>query len=82
MCRQKFLKKYEEKWDAEFGKLYRRLYRIRHAFLKVPEDKICQMIEQASRLDAPKMSQRDIFMIVLKSHPQLLLEVVPYFLGQ
>ena len=78
----KLLKKYEARWDAEFGKLYRRLYRIRHAFLKVPEDKVSRMIAEAARLDTQKMSLKDIFMIVLKTHPQLLLEAAPYFLGQ
>jgi len=78
----KSLKKYEQLWDAEFGKLYRRLYRIRQAFLKVPEEKIGRMIHEASKLDARKMSLKDVFFIVLKSHPQLLLEVAPYFLGQ
>ena len=78
----KSLKKYEQLWDAEFGKLYRRLYRIRQAFLKVPEEKISRMIHEASKLDARKMSLKDVFFIVLKSHPQLLLEVAPYFLGQ
>lgn len=78
----KFLKKYEDRWEAEFGKLYRRLYRIRHALLKVPEEKVSKMIHDASKLDAQKMSLKDIFMIVMKSHPQMLLEVAPYFLGQ
>jgi digeranylgeranylglycerophospholipid reductase len=78
----KSLKKYEQMWDAEFGKLYRRLYRIRQAFLKVPEEKISRMIHEASKLDARKMSLKDVFFIVLKAHPQLLLEVAPYFLGQ
>ncbi len=78
----KSLKKYEQMWDAEFGKLYRQLYRIRQAFLKVPEEKISRMIHEASKLDARKMSLKDVFFIVLKSHPQLLLEVAPYFLGQ
>jgi len=76
------LKKYEEKWDARFGKEYRRLYRIRHAMLKVPEEKISRMIADAAKLDAQKMSLKDIFLIVMKAHPQLVLEVVPYFLGQ
>ena len=78
----KFLKKYEARWEAEFGKLYRRLYRIRHAFLKVPEEKVSKMIAEAAKLDTRKMSLKDILMIVLKTHPQLLLEVAPYFLGQ
>jgi digeranylgeranylglycerophospholipid reductase len=78
----KFLQKYEKLWDAEFGKVYRRLHRIRHAVLKMPEEKMSRIIQQASQLDAQKMSLRDVFLIVLKSHPQLLLEVVPYFLGQ
>ena len=78
----KLLKKYEARWDAEFGKLYRRLYRIRHAFLKVPEDKVSRMIAEAAKLNTHKMSLKDIFTIVLKTHPQLLLEVAPYFLRQ
>ena len=78
----RFLQKYEKLWDAEFGKVYRRLHRIRHAVLKMPEEKMSRIIQQASQLDAQKMSLRDVFLIVLKSHPQLLLEVVPYFLGQ
>ncbi len=77
-----FLQQYEKLWDAEFGKLYRRLHRIRHAILKVPEDKVSKIIHDASQLDSSHMALKDIFMIVLKSHPQLLLEVVPYFLGQ
>jgi len=78
----KFLKRYEARWEAEFGKLYRRLYRIRHTFLKVPEDKLSRMIAEAAKLDTQKMSLKDISVIVLKTHPQLLLEVAPYFLGQ
>ncbi|HET7088655.1 MAG TPA: NAD(P)/FAD-dependent oxidoreductase [Anaerolineae bacterium] len=79
---KKFLKKYEQMWDAEFGKLYRRLLRIRHAVLNVPDDKLGKMIAEASKLDTQMMSLKDIAMIVLKSHPKLLLEAVPYFLGQ
>ena len=79
---KKFLKKYEQMWDAEFGKLYRRLLRIRHAVLNVPDDRLGKMIAEAAKLDARKMSLKDVVMIVLKSHPKLLLEVVPYFLGQ
>jgi digeranylgeranylglycerophospholipid reductase len=78
----KFLHQYEEKWDAEFGKTYRRLHRIRHALLKVPEDKLSKIIQQAATLDSQNMSLKDLFMIIMKSHPQLLLEIVPYFLGQ
>ncbi len=79
---RKFLKKYEKLWDDEFGKLYRRLHRVRHAVLNIPEEKLSKMIADAARLDSRNMSLKDLFFIVLKSHPQLLLEVAPYFLGQ
>jgi len=79
---KKFLKKYEQMWDAEFGKLYRRLLRIRHAVLGVPDDRLVKMIAEASKLDAATMSLKDVAMIVLRSYPKLLLEVAPYFLGQ
>ena len=78
----KFLKKYDRLLDAQWGKAYRRLYRIRHALLKVPEDKLSQIIRQASTLDTQTLSLKDIVLIVMKSSPQLMLEVVPYFLGQ
>jgi hypothetical protein len=48
----------------------------------VPEEKLSSIIRQASSLDAAHMTLRDIFFIVMKSHPQLLLEIAPYFLGQ
>jgi digeranylgeranylglycerophospholipid reductase len=79
---RKFLHMYEETWDAEFGKLYRRLQRIRHAVVKVPEEKLSRMIHEAAQLDSRHMSLRDLFFIALKAHPQLLLEAAPYFLGQ
>ena len=78
----RFLKKYEKLWDERFGKTYRRLHRIRHALLKVPEEKLSSIVRQASSLDARHMSLKDIFFIVMKSYPQLLLEIGPYFLGQ
>jgi digeranylgeranylglycerophospholipid reductase len=77
-----FLRQYEQKWDAAFGKMYRRLLRIRQAVLKVPEDKLSQIIAQAARLDTRSMALKDLIGIVLKTQPQLLLEAVPYFLGQ
>ncbi|MFN8598533.1 MAG: NAD(P)/FAD-dependent oxidoreductase [Anaerolineae bacterium] len=77
-----FLQRYAAKWDAEFGKLYRRLHRIRHALLKVPDDKLNKIVHDAAQLDSRHMSLKDLMLIVMKSHPQLLLEVVPYFLGQ
>ena len=81
MFRAKFLHRYERKWDAEFGKLYRRLQRIRHAVLKVPEEKMSRMIHEAAQLDSRQMSLKDLFFIALRAHPQLLLEAAPYFLG-
>ena len=76
----RFLAKYEQRWDAEFGKLYRRLYRIRQTILKVPDDKLSQMIASAAALDVHHLSLKDILLIVAKTQPQLLLEALPYFL--
>jgi digeranylgeranylglycerophospholipid reductase len=76
-----FLKQYEQHWDARFGKIFRRLHRIRHAVLKVPEDKLSEIILYASQLDG-HLSTKDLVLQVIKTQPSLLLEVVPYFLGQ
>lgn len=81
-CSAGFLKKYEQLWDAQFGQTFRRLHRIRHAVLKVPEEKLSRLIAQAAQLDPATISTGDVFKLVLKSQPQLLLEVLPYFLGQ
>ena len=77
-----FLSRYEQRWDAEFGKMYRRLFRIRQAVLKVPDDKLARMVYEMGRLDAGKMSLPKLAEVALKTHPQLLIEVLPYFLGQ
>ena len=77
-----FLARYEQRWDAEFGKLYRRLYHIRRAVLRVPDDKLNQMISTAATLDTHSLSFKDILLIVAKTQPELLVEVLPYFIGQ
>jgi digeranylgeranylglycerophospholipid reductase len=78
----KFLQKYEKMWDDRWGKSYRALHRFRHALIKVPEEKVSKMIHDAAQLNGRQMSIKDILMIAMKTQPQLLLEVVPYFLGQ
>jgi digeranylgeranylglycerophospholipid reductase len=77
-----YLARYEHRWDAEFGKLYRRLYHIRRAVLRVPDDKLNQMISAAATLDTHSLSFKDILLIVAKTQPELLVEVLPYFIGQ
>ncbi len=77
-----FLRKYEEKWEAKYGKMYRRLKRIRQAALKIPEEKMSRMIKMASQVETKDMTLMELFKIVLKSHPRMLLEVVPFFVGQ
>lgn len=77
-----FLRQYERRWDERFGKTFRRLHRIRHALLKIPEEKLSDIISHAAQLDGREHSTRDLLLMVMKSQPQLLLEVVPYFLGQ
>jgi len=79
---ERFLKRYEEKWEAKYGKVYRRLKRIRQVALNIPEEKMSRMIKMASQVETKDMTLMDMFKIVLKSHPRLLLEVVPFFLGQ
>lgn len=77
-----FLKQYEQRWDARFGKTFRRLHRIRHAMLKIPEDKLSDIIRHAAQLNGREHATQDLLLMVMKSQPSLLLEVVPYFLGQ
>jgi digeranylgeranylglycerophospholipid reductase len=79
---EQFLRKYEEKWESKYGKVYRRLKRIRQAALKIPEEKLSSMIKMASQVETKDMTLMELIKIVLKSHPRLLLEVVPFFLGQ
>ena len=76
-----FLKRYEQLWDERFGKTFRRLHRIRHALLKIPEDKLSEIILHASQLNGHR-STKDILLHIVRTQPSLLLEAVPYFLGQ
>lgn len=77
-----FLKQYERRWDERLGKTFRRLRRIRHALLKIPEDKLSDIIRHAAQLDGQQHSTKDLLLLVMKAQPSLLLEVMPYFLGQ
>lgn len=77
-----FLRRYEQRWDERFGKTFRRLHRIRHAVLKIPEDKLSDIIRHAAQLDGQEHSTKDLLLLAMKSQPHLLLELVPYFLGQ
>ena len=78
----KFLNRYEKMWEDRWGKPYRALYRFRHALLKIPEEKVSKMIAEASKLDVQHMSLKDILLIVMKTHPQMMLDIMPYFLGR
>lgn len=77
-----FLHRYEERWEAEFGRLYRRLLRIRRALRRLPPEAMARMVAEAARLDTSQLTLRDLFTVVLKSYPPLLIEALPYFLGQ
>ncbi len=79
---RKFLKKYEKMWDEKFGSDYRRLYRMRHAIFKIPEEKLNLMIRQVSQLEAHELTLTQIFKVFLKEYPLLVLDAVPLLLGK
>jgi digeranylgeranylglycerophospholipid reductase len=79
---RKFLKRYEKAWDDKFGADYRRLYRLRHAVFKIPEEKLNAMIEQVSQLDAKEMNLTHMFKIFLKEYPLLVVDALPLLLGK
>lgn len=77
-----FLRRYDQRWDERFGKTFRRLHRIRHALLKIPEDKLSDIIAHAAQIDGQAHATKDLLLLAMKSQPSLMLEVLPYFLGQ
>jgi len=79
---RKFLKKYEKRWDDQFGADYRRLYRLRHAVFKISEEKLNAMIRQVSELDAHELTLPQTFKVFLKEYPLLIVDVVPLLLGK
>jgi digeranylgeranylglycerophospholipid reductase len=79
---RKFLKKYEKLWDEKFGADYRRMYRLRHAVFKIPEEKLNAMIAQVSRLDAKNLTLAQMFKVFLKEYPLLIVDALPLLLGQ
>jgi digeranylgeranylglycerophospholipid reductase len=79
---RKFLKKYEKMWDDKFGADYRRLYRLRHAVFKIPEEKLNSMIKQVSQLDSKNLTLAQMFKIFLKEYPMLVMEALPLLLGK
>jgi digeranylgeranylglycerophospholipid reductase len=79
---RKFLKKYEQLWDDKFGADYRRMYRLRQAVFKIPEEKLNHMIRQVSRLDQDDRSLTQIFKVFLKEYPLLIVDALPLLLGK
>jgi digeranylgeranylglycerophospholipid reductase len=79
---RKFLKKYEKMWDDKFGADYRRLYRLRHAVFKIPEEKLNSMIKRVSQLDSKNLTLAQMFKIFLKEYPMLVMEALPLLLGK
>jgi digeranylgeranylglycerophospholipid reductase len=79
---RKFLKKYEQLWDDKFGSDYRRLYRLRHAVFKIPEEKLNAIIRQVSQLDDPHPGLGQLFKIFLKEYPLLAVDALPLLLGK
>ena len=78
----KFLKKYEKLWDDKFGADYRRLYRLRHAIFKIPEENLNSMIKQVSQLDSKNLTLVQLFKIFLKEYPLLAVDALPLLLGK
>jgi len=79
---RKFLKQYEKLWDDKFGADYRRLYRLRQAIFKIPEEKINSIIRQVSQLDDPQPGMAQLFKIFLKEYPLLMIDIMPLVLGK
>jgi digeranylgeranylglycerophospholipid reductase len=79
---RKFLKKYEKMWDEKFGADYRRLYRVRHAVFKIPEEKLNTMIRQVAQRDAKDLSLTQVFKVFLKEYPLLIVDALPLLLGK
>lgn len=79
---RQFLKKYDKRWDDKFGADYRRLYRLRHAVFKIPEEKLNAMIKQVAQFDAKDMTLTQIFKIFLKEYPLLIVDALPLLLGK
>jgi digeranylgeranylglycerophospholipid reductase len=79
---RKFLKKYEKMWDEKFGADYRRMYRLRHAVFKIPEEKLNAMIKQVSQLDEKNLSLTQVFKVFLKEYPMLVVDALPLLLGK
>jgi digeranylgeranylglycerophospholipid reductase len=79
---RKFLKKYEKLWDEKFGADYRRMYRLRHAVFKIPEEKLNAMIKQVSQLDVKDRSLTQMFKVFLKEYPLLIVDALPLLLAK
>ncbi len=79
---RKFLKKYEKLWDDKFGADYRRMYRLRQAIFKIPEEKLNNMIRQVSQIDAKDMSLTQVFKVFLREYPLLIVDALPRVLGK
>jgi len=78
-CSKKMLSRYPERWNAIFAKAHRRAYRIKEAFLRVPEPSLKEAIALAASLPVDEMSLPQLVLAALKHQPRLLFEVRAFF---
>ncbi len=71
----KRLQAYEHLWRQRFGKMHAALYSVRKILTRMAEPQFDALIRTAGRLPLETMSQADIVLALLKTHPGLLLEI-------
>ena len=69
------LKVYEERWDKEVGKHFKRVCRIRDEALKFSDEMFDRCAAVLNRMPPEKVNMPTIFKTVLKHQPRLLLEL-------
>jgi len=72
--RRSRLIEYEKLWQQRFGKDHAALYQIRKILTRLPQERLDNLVRQASNLPIQEMTLSQILLSLLKNDPLLLLE--------
>jgi digeranylgeranylglycerophospholipid reductase len=68
------LRRYETLWQQRFGKEHQALYQIRKIVSRMSQERLDELVRQASSLPLQEMSLGQVVLAALKSDPRLLVE--------
>lgn len=71
-CSNKFLRKYQDEWNKTLGKIIRRNYKIKEAYMTWTDEDLNRIIKTASGLPLDDLKLTEVFAAVIKTDKKML----------